>query len=293
MKLPALYLLDSICKNVGSPYPLLFGRNIYRTFMDAYTLVEPPLRRKLEELLFTWKQPPPTGLTSSPVFPVDVTRKIETALLKAKTLAVQLEQRRQREMAASGLAHHQNGPPINYPNQPGWNGNPVRAFNGSFAHSFQNMVNVYPPQMGPSNQDILLGEIRNLLTIVAHTLLLNPADEEAARQAAALNQLQTILQTSVLPYDQVEAVRQQLAALPIQQPRPQATATPPIPEPSPADRAADTLLESLRAAGLLGASISTPPPVPQVPAVQPLAVNSNAANLRNSDLELTSSSLQK
>jgi pre-mRNA cleavage complex 2 protein Pcf11 len=293
MKLPALYLLDSICKNVGSPYPLLFGRNIYRTFMDAYTLVEPPLRRKLEELLFTWKQPPPTGLTSSPVFAVDVTRKIDTALLKAKTLAVQLEQRRQREMAASGLIHHQDGPPMNYPSQPGWNGNSVRAFNGSFAHSFQNMVNVYPPQMGPSNQDFLLGEIRNLLTIVAHTLLLNPADEEAARQAAALNQLQTILQTSVLPYDQVEAVRQQLASLPIQQPRPQATATPPIPEPVPQDRMADTLLQSLRAAGLLGSSISTPPPVPQNPTIHPLAVNSNAANLRNSDLELTSSSLQK
>lgn len=293
MKLPALYLLDSICKNVGSPYPLLFGRNIYRTFMDAYTLVEPPLRRKLEELLFTWKQPPPTGLTSAPVFPADVTRKIETALLKAKTLALQLEQRRQREMAASGLAHHQNGPPINYPNQSGWNGNPVRAFNGSLAYSSQNMVNVYPPQMGPSNQDVLLGEIRNMLATVAHTLLLNPADEETARQAAALNQLQTILQTSALPYDQVEAVRQQLASLPLHQARPQSTATPPISEPSAPDRAADTLLQSLRAAGLLGASISTPPPVPQVPTVQPLAVNSNTANLRNSDLELTSSSLQK
>ena len=261
--------------------------------MDAYTLVDPLVRKKFEELLATWKEPPPGGLSSVPVFPLEATRKIENALLKARTLALELELRRQREMAASGLAQHRNTPPINYPNHSGWNGNSVRAINGSMAHSFQSMVNAYPPQMGPSNQDILLGEIRNLLTIVAHRLLLNPADEEATRQAAALNQLQSILQTSALPNEQIESVRQQLAALPIQQPRQQQTATPPVPEPAPQDRMADTLMQSLRAAGLLGSSVSTPPSIPQIPAVQPLAVNPNAANLRNSDLELTSSSLQK
>ena len=117
--------------------------------MDAYTLVEPPVRRKFEELLSTWKEPPATGLTSSPVFPADVTRKIETALLKAKTLALQLEQRRQREMIASGLIQHRNTPPVHL--HPEWNGNPVRVFNdsGSLAYSFQNMVNVYPPSLPP------------------------------------------------------------------------------------------------------------------------------------------------
>jgi pre-mRNA cleavage complex 2 protein Pcf11 len=263
--------------------------------MDAYTLVDPFMRRKFEELLATWKDPPPTGVTAAPVFPLDVTRKLETALLRAKTLALQLEQRQQRDMAASGLVQYRSTPPINYPNQ-GWNGNPVIDFSGSLAHSFQNMVNVYPPQMGPSNQDMLLGEIRNLLTVVTHALLLNPADEAARTQATALNQLQSILQTSALPYDQIESVRQQLAALPIQQQLPFQTSTPPIPESvqsAQADQNADVLLESLRAAGLLGVPASTSLPVPKAPIVQPLAVNSNSANLRNSDLELTSSSLQK
>ena len=255
--------------------------------MDAYTLVEPPVRRKLEELLSTWKEPPPTGLSSIPVFPMDDTRKIETALLKAKTLALQLEQRRQREMVASGLAQHRNTPPINYPD---WNGNPVRA-TGFYAHSLQNMMNVYPPQMGPSNQDILLSEIRNMLTIVTHTLLLNPADEAARTQATALNQLQSILQTSVLPHDQIESVRQQLAALPIQQRPQQQTAPPPIPDFANQDQNTESLLQSLRAAGLLGAPMSTASPIPQI--ARPLAINANAANLRNSDLELTSTSLQK
>ena len=304
-----MYLLDSICKNVGSPYPQLFQRNIYRTFMDAYTLIEPPVRRKFEELLSTWKEPPPTGIYPMPVFPQDVTRKIETALLKAKTVALQLEQRRQREMAAAGLLQHRNTPPIPFTQQqqPEWGGNLVRAHNYSVstAYSLQSMVNTYPPPSvpsvsplvpsGPSNQEVLLAEIRNLLYAVSQTLLLNPADEAARTQAAALDQLQKILQTSVLPYDQVEAVRQQLAALPIAQQRPPQTTTPPIVEsPPPAeDRNAESLLNSLRAAGLLGVPATSTSSVPQIPMIQPLAVNTNAPNLRNSDLELTSASLQK
>lgn len=266
--------------------------------MDTYTLVEPPVRRKMEELLVTWKEPSPTGISPNPIFPLEPTRKIENALLKAKTLALQLEQRRQREMAAAGLVQHRSTPPISFPNQPGWNGNPVHNIFVSNAHSLQNMSNFYPPhpasapQMGPTSQDVLLGEIRYLLTIVAHKLLLNPGDEEATRQSAALNQLQTILQTSVLPIDQVESVRQQLASLPIQAPPPK-PATPPVSEPTQSDRNTGTLLESLRAAGLLGASVSTPPPMSVTPSAQPLSVNANAINLQNSDLELTSASLQK
>jgi len=277
--------------------------------MDAYTLIEPPVRRKFEELLSTWKEPPPTGIYPMPVFPQDVTRKIETALLKAKTVALQLEQRRQREMAAAGLLQHRNTPPIPFTQQqqPEWGGNLVRAHNYSVstAYSLQSMVNTYPPPSvpsvsplvpsGPSNQEVLLAEIRNLLYAVSQTLLLNPADEAARTQAAALDQLQKILQTSLLPYDQVEAVRQQLAALPIAQQRPPQTSTPPIVEiPPPAqDRNAESLLNSLRAAGLLGAPAASTSSVPQIPMIQPLTVNTNAANLRNSDLELTSASLQK
>jgi hypothetical protein len=146
-------------------------------------------------------------------------------------------------------------------------------------------MNAYP-QAGPSNQDMLLGEIRNLLAIVTHTLLLNPADEAARTQVAALNQLQNILQTSALPNDQIEQVRQQLSALAIHQQRQQQTATPPIMDRGQ-DRDGDTLLQSLRAAGLLGTS--------QVQLAQPMqsVTTSISANLRNSDLELTSTSLQK
>jgi hypothetical protein len=55
----------------------------------------------------------------------------------------------------------------------------------------------------------------------------------------------------------------------------------------------EALLQSLRAAGLLSSNVSTAPSIPQINTIQPLAVNSNSANLRNSDLELTNASLQK
>jgi pre-mRNA cleavage complex 2 protein Pcf11 len=88
-KLPALYLLDSVVKNVGTPYTLFFGRNLYSTFMEAYALVDNNVRRKMEEMLKTWKEPVPGSLDTRPVFPVDVTRPIENALIKARTSAQQ------------------------------------------------------------------------------------------------------------------------------------------------------------------------------------------------------------
>ncbi|KAF3912897.1 hypothetical protein AA313_de0207361 [Arthrobotrys entomopaga] len=99
-KLPALYLLDSIAKNVGTPYTLFFGKNLYRTFMDSYSLVEAPVRRKLEEMLQTWKQPVPGATSSNPLFPAETTRKIDNALIKARTAAVQQQQKQMKQDSA-------------------------------------------------------------------------------------------------------------------------------------------------------------------------------------------------
>jgi pre-mRNA cleavage complex 2 protein Pcf11 len=53
--LPAFYLLDSISKNIGPPYLVLFARFLERTFLSAYHSVDPTTKVKLEELLGTWK----------------------------------------------------------------------------------------------------------------------------------------------------------------------------------------------------------------------------------------------
>ena len=104
-KLPALYVLDSIVKNVGSPYTIFLGHDLYRTFMDAYTAVNEPVRRKLDEMLKTWKEPVPGSIETRSVFPIENIRPIENALIKARTAAVQQQQeqmRRQHELLTRG-----------------------------------------------------------------------------------------------------------------------------------------------------------------------------------------------
>ncbi|KAK5070813.1 mRNA 3' end processing factor [Lithohypha guttulata] len=79
-KLPALYVLDSLVKNVGSPYTVYFGNGLHETFMLAYSQVDQNVRRKLEEMLKTWREPVPGSLSNTPVFPLTSTQSIYEAL---------------------------------------------------------------------------------------------------------------------------------------------------------------------------------------------------------------------
>ncbi|PQE22803.1 hypothetical protein CJF30_00008397 [Rutstroemia sp. NJR-2017a BBW] len=117
-KLPAFYVLDSIVKNVGTPYTLFFGRSLYPTFMEAYAVVSHDVRRKMDEMLKTWKEPVPGSIDTRPVFPPDVTGHIENALIKARTAAVQAHQEQMRSQqqilgrsrSAVGQAPYRNTP---------------------------------------------------------------------------------------------------------------------------------------------------------------------------------------
>lgn len=95
-KLPSLYVLDSIVKNVGTPYTLFFGKKLYDTYMDAYASVDNQTRRKMDEMLKTWREPVPGSLDNRPVFPAEVTRPIENALLKVRTATANAQQRHYR-----------------------------------------------------------------------------------------------------------------------------------------------------------------------------------------------------
>jgi pre-mRNA cleavage complex 2 protein Pcf11 len=86
-------VLDSIVKNVGTPYTVYLGRNMYRTFMDAYLVMDQGTRKAMEGLLRTWKMPVPESMDPRPVFPADVTQDIENALAKMRTAIQQQVQR--------------------------------------------------------------------------------------------------------------------------------------------------------------------------------------------------------
>ncbi|THH14893.1 hypothetical protein EW146_g5507 [Bondarzewia mesenterica] len=61
MKLPAFYLLDAISKNVYDPYARYFASVVSSLFLEAYGLVEPAVRSKMEEMLLTWRTGAPNG----------------------------------------------------------------------------------------------------------------------------------------------------------------------------------------------------------------------------------------
>lgn len=117
-------------KNVGTPYTLFLGRNMYQTFMNAYTLVDSQTRRKLDEMLKTWKEPVPGSLDTRPVFPPEITRSIESALIKARTAALQQQQARsQQDVLNRGR--------VGTPPQ-GWSNNPAATHNAARSTSAAN-----------------------------------------------------------------------------------------------------------------------------------------------------------
>jgi pre-mRNA cleavage complex 2 protein Pcf11 len=58
-KLPFLYVVDSICKNIGAVYVNRFRQSILRCFVCAYECSAPPVRASMQRLLNTW--PPVFG----------------------------------------------------------------------------------------------------------------------------------------------------------------------------------------------------------------------------------------
>ncbi|KAK2873436.1 hypothetical protein FQN49_002377 [Arthroderma sp. PD_2] len=276
-KLPALYVVDSVVKNVGTPYTLFLGRNLYQTFMNAYTLVDSQTRKKLDEMLKTWKEPVPGSLDPRPVFPVEVTRNIENALIKARTAALQQQQTRSQQEAMS-LGRGVGTPPPAWRNTPtppqgatrypaGHGYNQQMPSNGhgyvSFEHISGKLMHssltyrqpnpqVYNQQPQESiNLASLHRDVDSLILSVRLEFTANPLNTAVQQKLKALLDLQSILQQQRLPEAQLKQIRDQVSQL-------SASSAKPTPTPAPA---------------ALPAHISTPaiptPPMGTIPSQTP------------------------
>ncbi|EYE99569.1 putative mRNA cleavage factor complex component Pcf11 [Aspergillus ruber CBS 135680] len=285
-KLPALYVVDSIVKNVGTPYTLFLGRNMYQTFMNAYTLVDSQTRRKLDEMLKTWKEPVPGSLDTRPVFPPDITRGIESALIKARTAALQQQQARSHQEIRT---RSRVATPPNWTNSPTMLQNARHYPSNGQAPGYQSMENSYPLRFTPTpqqSQDVDLAalnrDIESLIAAARGEFTNNPLDPSVQQRLKALLDLQGILQRQELTQEQLRLVRDQVSALGPKPVLPTTQAVPPIPAvPTPAMAAAPAqplsqsfqqLLNPGTLAGLIKATAArqqpTPPPansMPQMP----------------------------
>ncbi|KAI8918472.1 hypothetical protein DFJ77DRAFT_295563 [Powellomyces hirtus] len=76
-KLPVLYLLDSILKNVGNIYISLFERNIVRMFATAFEVIDSDEKQRFIKVLLTWKNHP-----AGPLFSAGTIAALENVVAK-------------------------------------------------------------------------------------------------------------------------------------------------------------------------------------------------------------------
>ncbi|KAF5701419.1 pre-mRNA 3'-end processing factor [Fusarium globosum] len=271
-KLPALYVLDSIVKNVGTPYTLYFGRNLFKTFMESYAVVDQPVRRKMEEMLRTWKEPVPGSMDSRPVFSHELVRPIENALLKAR--AVSMPQAGMMPGRPRSAVPHRDTPTppgTRYPP-----GHPAQQYTSNGGQSLSN-------------------DIRNLIVATQAEASRNPQNVDVQTRLRALHELQGVVNSTSLPPDQLELIKRrvtELAAVNMMAPLTQRPApTPPVPvqarpmppvsvalppsaAPAPAQEGVtlDALFGPGALAALMARKSATPSsstPTPQPPQVRP------------------------
>ncbi|KAL1306546.1 hypothetical protein AAFC00_005236 [Neodothiora populina] len=232
-KLPALYVLDSIVKNVGSPYTIYLSRNLFSTFMDAYTLVGNDVRKAMDAMLKTWKEPVPGSSDPTPVFLPDTTRPIENALIKFRTVAVQQQQQHSRNQR----------PPLGLPQRPisnAFRNTPTPPQHDSqFAlpgqvpyqngYTSQNPTPQppFPPVLptdtvrslsallnGPTQElQKLKGDIEGLIASFRTEFARSPFDTTVQSKLKALLDLQTVVNTQTLPPQAINAIKAQVGAL--------------------------------------------------------------------------------
>ena len=136
--------------------------------MESYAVVDHNVRRKMEEMLKTWKDPVPGSMDTRPVFSHELVRPIENALMKARAATMaQQGQIPGRPRSAMMMPHRNTPTPPGMPGPPGPagaysphpfsqanGGRPGEATAGNFQYSGQQQVShPYHENNTPSSAD--------------------------------------------------------------------------------------------------------------------------------------------
>ncbi|KAH9817884.1 hypothetical protein DFH28DRAFT_961079 [Melampsora americana] len=172
-RLVAFYVIDSICKNLGHPYPELFKPFMERLFLSAYRDVEEIdsiAKVKFEELLGTWRTGSARG---TELFGADIQRRIEDGVF--------------------GRWRH-GGDMLD-------------------SQAFLNGMKQQPAVATPAEKASILYDLRRILAERERIAYSYPNDQANLTQMATLQQLEQLVANQQLTINQVEEIRQQLQPL--------------------------------------------------------------------------------
>ncbi|CAO1617959.1 unnamed protein product [Parajaminaea phylloscopi] len=180
-RLPSLYLLDSISKNIGPPYTSLWAQRIAHLFLESYRIVDQPTKMRMEELLNTWRSGARDG---TPLFGGDAQWEIERNLYGSQGVPPQIAG--PPPQAPAAMSAHQLMAPQSQPHYSG-------------SHSPM-------PEHGHQPHDERWRAVEQIDRLLASQTL-------SPTRVAALKQLRTVLQTTTLAPQEMEQIQNQLTSL--------------------------------------------------------------------------------
>ncbi|PVH99627.1 hypothetical protein DM02DRAFT_629215 [Periconia macrospinosa] len=297
-KLPALYVLDSIVKNVGTPYTVYLGRNLYRTFMDAYLVINEATRKAMEGLLRTWKQPVPDSMDPHPVFSPEVTGDIENALNKFRSAVQATPVARPMHALPPRPATNtiwrntptppQNGARYAAPQDPRARQQfPSTAQYGNYQTQVPGQNSHAAPQsssspMSSNDLEDLKAEVGKLISNSQQAFAYSPSDTALQTKLNALLQLKKVLDTQTLPPQQLEAVRMQVRNL--------APPSTPVPAPTPNPPSLPNFMPQVPFPQMIQSPLQSANSAFLPPASAPLNLAQLLANARPPTLPVTAAS---
>ncbi|KAJ9116545.1 hypothetical protein QFC24_006717 [Naganishia onofrii] len=194
-KLPLFYLLDSISKNAGQPYTThIFPTFLAHVYLRAYSQVDGITKKKMEDMLTTWRTTKGTGTPEGELFPREVRSQIEQAIYGRMIPAPMpagnaMQMPMQQSMYPPPSIHNVPGSPfMPTPPQP----------------------SVGMPHSAGISRDSVTTTLLTTLSLKRALLTKNPHDTSTQNTVGILEQLQAHLNAGSVSQAELVAIQQQL-----------------------------------------------------------------------------------
>ncbi|KAJ8326589.1 mRNA 3' end processing factor, variant 2 [Batrachochytrium dendrobatidis] len=203
-RVPTIYLMDSIIKNVGGIYRTLFAKNIVSVFSDAYSAVDQADQLRLQKLVRTWATYP-----SGPLFSATKLSVLERLCAKAGSGTSNESGATEKAVSAASLKKPFKGATV------------VSAKINSATRDMptaplaDKSASKEVPVLGPNGSTTLLvqQQIGFLLQKKRAAAVIYPNDTSASQQIQVLEQLLNVILTTQLDPQTINQITLQIQSM--------------------------------------------------------------------------------